>query len=232
MDERPDALDALRRYAHRLRAEAPARPEVVLADVAVPAGRSSLRVLALAATLFVLAFASLAAVADDSVPGDLLHPFDRAGEWVVDLTPWGADRSAERLAEVEVLVDRGDLGRALAALERVAEQAAEDRADVADLLAAIEEMQAVQETDGPRGEEVRLIARTLGSLVGRGNQPDPAGPPEDPGQGIPPETRARAAHPRTRARAAHPRTRARAAHPRTRGGDREAAGPRPLLEGS
>jgi hypothetical protein len=187
MDERPDALDALRRYAHRLRAEAPARPEVVLADVAVPAGRSSLRVLALAATLFVLAFASLAAVADDSVPGDLLHPFDRAGEWVVDLTPWGADRSAERLAEVEVLVDRGDLGRALAALERVAEQAAEDRADVADLLAAIEEMQAVQETDGPRGEEVRLIARTLGSLVGRGNQPDPAGPPEDPGQGIPPE---------------------------------------------
>jgi hypothetical protein len=187
MDERPDALDALRRYAHRLRAEAPARPEVVLADVAVPAGRSSLRVLALAATLFVLAFASLAAVADDSVPGDLLHPFDRAGEWVVDLTPWGADRTAERLAEVEVLVDRGDLGRALAALERVAEQAAEDRADVADLLAAIEEMQAVQETDGPRGEEVRLIARTLGSLVGRGNQPDPAGPPEDPGQGIPPE---------------------------------------------
>jgi hypothetical protein len=209
MNERPDALDDLRRYAHRLRAEAPARPEFVLADVAVPAGRSSLRVLALAATLFALAFASLAAVADDSVPGDLLHPFDRAGEWVVDLTPWGADRTAERLAEVEVLVDRGDLGRALVALERVAERAAEDRADVADLLAAIEDMQAVPDTDEARGEEVRLIARTLGSLVGQGTPPDTPGqgtPPDTPGQGTPPDTPGQGSPPDTPGQGSPPDT--------------------------
>ncbi|MFO7549071.1 MAG: hypothetical protein R6X29_09425 [Acidimicrobiia bacterium] len=197
MTKRPDALDALRRYAHHLRAEAPTRP-AVMPDPVGATGRSSLRVLALAATLCALAFASLAAVADDSVPGDLLHPFDRAGEWVVDLTPWGADRATERLAEVEVLIDRGHVGRALVAVERVAERAAADRADVQELLAMIEAMQAVPEpdtaSDSNRGEEVRLIARTLGSLVAK---PAQTGQPETPGQGSQPQTPGQGSQPQT-----------------------------------
>lgn len=181
MDEhRSPATDALRRWAASLQAEAPARrPAPAVAPGPARTGRMPVRSLALAAALLVVMALGLAAVADDASPGDLLYPVDRAGEWLVDLLPGDVDRGPERVAEAVVLVDRGDDEGAIELLTDYAGDEERRGADVSRLQEGIAAIQGVPKGDD-RGEQVRLIARTLGALVER---PETGKPEDTPGNG-------------------------------------------------
>jgi hypothetical protein len=141
-------------------------------------------------------FGGVAYASNGAAPGDLLYGLDRALE-AVGLGDGGA---AERLAEVQALIDQGDAARGLhhavesvlgmsegiaeardallAAADRVAVRSAEAEGPpegLADLLTYLSEN--IDAVDGPTVAE-------LAKLIG----PDPGGPPEGlpgPPEGVP-----------------------------------------------
>lgn len=109
----------------------------------------SRRMVLVLATLGVLAISNvgLAAVSDGASPGDFLYPIDRGYEWASDrFGP--ADRTDERLAEAEVLNNRGDTGEAIQFLQ---EELGNRPSDVGLLVAAIKELQS-QFENGNQGQ--------------------------------------------------------------------------------
>ncbi|MGH8927004.1 MAG: hypothetical protein ACRDWH_01535 [Acidimicrobiia bacterium] len=121
MTHRPEreseALDQLRAYASYLTRTVTPTDSAAAAHRAVQAdrrGSATPRWVVVFATIGLLAISNvgLAAAANPAVPGDFLYLLDRGYEWIGDR--FGAsDRSAERVAESEVLVQRGQPERAL-----------------------------------------------------------------------------------------------------------------------
>jgi hypothetical protein len=115
------AIEDLRSYARSLVDAVPsARGEAVIgrALAARRRHRRSRRLVVALATAGLLAVSSvgLAAVSDAAAPGDFLYPVDRGYEWAGDL--FGArNRTHERLAESQVLNQRGHIDQAIEFLE-------------------------------------------------------------------------------------------------------------------
>jgi hypothetical protein len=158
-------LDDLRAYGRTLietadREQAAAAAHRAVQQHPLP-GAFRRRVLAVAASVatFITGNVGLAMAADSAVPGDTLYGIDRAYEHVSDFFGFGGDRVDERLAEVEVLIERGNN---VDALERVLVQLGElhektgapglTRAREA-ILAALDRMEA---RDLPPGQEKKL----------------------------------------------------------------------------
>ena len=66
---------------------------------------------------------ALAAAAAPSVPGDPLHPVDRAFEWVADQLGIGGSRLDQRLSEAERVARNGDVANALSLINEALDQA-------------------------------------------------------------------------------------------------------------
>lgn len=102
--------------------------------------QKSRRMVLVLATVGVLAISNvgLAAVSDGASPGDFLYPLDRGYEWASDrFGP--TDRTDERLAESEVLNNRGDIAQAIRFL---LEELGHPPSDAHLLVAAIKELQS------------------------------------------------------------------------------------------
>lgn len=120
-----DPTDHLRRYADHIAASVtPARSQIAATRaIAAVTSRSPRRltgrvaVTALAG-LVVLNVGAMSA-ANAAVPGDFLYPLDRAYERIADAIGVGADRTPERVAEAQVLLERSDPMRALQVLAEV-----------------------------------------------------------------------------------------------------------------
>lgn len=161
-DPTHDPIRDLRRYASDLASEVSSSDARRAANRALsgrPAGPRRTVVVVVTTVLFGISNVALAATADSAVPGDALYGIDRAYENVTGLVGIGGIHAAERLAEADTLLQRGDLG---AALELVTEvlTAALESGDPAAAIAELEEA-----VGGPSIEVLDLVAlaRSVGS---------------------------------------------------------------------
>ncbi len=157
--------------------------------------------LSLALLVALLGAPSLAAVADSSVPGDVLYGLDRALEEV----GFGASGHQERLEEAGALIARGDTDRAIALLGESYEESIDqgDASGASEISAALGELVAggsenaeakvdaiLEFLENNRGTGVGLDGKEFGqgvadiaregSNAGGNNQ---GKPPEEPGNG-------------------------------------------------
>ena len=168
-DPTHDPIRDLRRYAADLAAEvspADARRAANRALAARPAGPRRAVVAVVTTVLFGISNVALAATADPAVPGDALYGIDRAYERVSGLVGIGGIHAAERLAEADTLLQRGDLGAALELVTEVLTAALES----GDPAAAIAELEAA--VGGPSVDVMELVAlaRSIGSDPSLGGQ--------------------------------------------------------------
>ncbi|HSJ27078.1 MAG TPA: hypothetical protein VLB67_02640 [Acidimicrobiia bacterium] len=205
-----EPFDDLRRYADELASEvSPFTAErAVHRALSTPSRRPRRVVVAVITTgLLGISNVALATIADPAVPGDPLYGVDRAYERVVDLAGLGSPRVSERLQETGVLVERGNLGEALALvqetlgkildsddpeaeMEKLVTVAADSPAAVNELVLAelVATARAVGSSD-LTGQDVAALARDLGRALSEersqrpddAGRPDRAGRPDDPG---------------------------------------------------
>ncbi|HUP17392.1 MAG TPA: hypothetical protein VM848_15235 [Acidimicrobiia bacterium] len=184
MDSRRDtesrAIEDLRDYGRSLVEGVP----VVQAEMAVgrvlasrhQSQRPRRLVLMLAsAGLLAVSNVALAAVSDAAAPGDFLYPLDRGYERVSDLFG-DTDRTIERLAESETLVQRGDIDHAIAFLRELATESSNEA-----LLAAIQKLEARGEQgQGNQNDQGPATPATTapGQLKDGGSSDPPASPSE------------------------------------------------------
>lgn len=164
-----DPISDLRRYASDLASEVPYADARRAANRAMATRQSTPRraVVAMATTvLFGISNVALAATADSAVPGDILYGIDRAYENVSGLVGIGGVHAAERLAEADTLLQRGNFGAALELVQEILTTVLE--AD--DPGAAIDELEAA--VGGPTVEVTALVklARSIGGDSGNSGQ--------------------------------------------------------------
>ncbi len=184
-------FDDLRRYAEDLASEvsSSAAQRAVRSAMVPHVNRPRKLVVALVATgLLGVSNVALAAVADPAVPGDALYKVDRAYERLVDIAGFGGPRVSERVYETGVLVERGNLGKALDLVQETLTKIIESddpagyldkfEAEVGSQPAAVANLVMIAKhtatSDNP-GEGVSEAARQLRDLLSQ--RPDHAGPP-------------------------------------------------------
>jgi hypothetical protein len=146
------AIEDLRRYGGSLVESVPTGQTEGMVTRGLAGRRRhqrSRRMVLVLATVGILAISNvgLAAVSDGASPGDFLYPLDRGYEWASDrFGP--TDRTDERLAESEVLNNRGDIAQAISLLQ---EELGHPSSDPQLLVAAIKELQG-QVDNGNQGQ--------------------------------------------------------------------------------
>lgn len=176
-------FDAMRRYAADLMSEvSPATTRRAVASALAPDVRRPRKAVVAIASVGLLGISNvaLAAGANPSVPGDTLYGLDRAYEQVLDMVGLGGSHVAERLQEIDVLAQRGDLTGAAALVEETLASilAIDDsETELADFIEGVggqpDEVAALvakAQDDDRTGQDVAALARELGKSLGHGQQ--------------------------------------------------------------